>query len=171
MYEAAIALLHQAGWVHYEVANWARQLAEDRSNDVVLPEFASRHNVIYWRNGEYAAFGAGAHARLGDRRTMNHLLPRAYIEAIESDQSPVSNTEHLTPDVEMAETMMLGLRLLREGVSDAAFHARHGVRLFERFGPVIDDLHRLGLITCDGGRVVLTHRGLMVANDVCARFV
>lgn len=175
MYEAAIALLDQAGWIHYEVANWARQPAKERSpggaQAADLPDFASRHNVIYWRNGEYAAFGAGAHARLGDRRTMNHLLPRAYINAIESGQSPVSNTEQLSPDIEMAETMMLGLRLLREGVSDAAFQARHGIGLFERFGPVIDGLQRLGLIMCAGGRVMLTHRGLMVANDVCAQFL
>ncbi len=175
MYEAAIALLDQAGWLHYEVANWARQSGRERSHrrslESDLPDFASRHNVLYWRNGEYAAFGAGAHARLGDRRTMNHLLPRAYVDAIESGQSPVSNTEHLTPDIEMAETMMLGLRLLREGVSDGEFQARHGVGLFERFGLVIDDLQRLGLLTCVAGRVMLTHRGLMVANDVCARFL
>ncbi|MER3484791.1 MAG: coproporphyrinogen III oxidase [Chloroflexota bacterium] len=175
MYEDAIDLLAQAGWTHYEVANWARQsereCEQDRSPDTNLPGYASRHNALYWRNGEYAGFGAGAHARIGKCRTMNHLLPRAYIDAVETGNSPISNIEHLSPDIEMSETMMLGLRLLEEGVSDAEFRTRHGVGLFERFGAVIDELQQLGMIRRAADRVVLTHRGLMVANDVCARFL
>lgn len=170
MYEAAIAMLERAGWVHYEVANWARRSPADVTS-VSLPERASRHNVIYWRNGEYAAFGAGAHARIGDRRMMSHLLPARYIEAIETEQSPISNEERLTREIAMGETMMLGLRLLCEGVDDSAFRVRHGVGLLERFGSTIAELERLGLLQREDGRVRLTHRGLMVANDVCARFL
>lgn len=175
MYEAAIDLLAQAGWTHYEVANWARRPEEecrpDDPTDTRLPGYASQHNALYWRNGEYAGFGAGAHARIGNCRTMNHLLPRAYIQAVEAGNSPISNTEHLSPGIEMSETMMLGLRLLEEGVSDAEFRTRHGAGLFERFGAAIDELQHLGLIRRTADRVVLTHRGLMVANDVCARFL
>ena len=48
------------------------------------PEYASRHNLVYWRNGAYAAFGAGAHGRIGSERFMNHLKPLTYIEAVEA---------------------------------------------------------------------------------------
>lgn len=159
-YEAAIARLDREGWTHYEVANWSRH-----------PDRKSRHNLVYWRNGEYAAFGAGAHGRTGDVRVMNHLLPRAYIDAIDAGVSPVSNSEKLSDEVQMGETMMLGLRLLQEGVSDAAFRDRHGVGLTERYGPILDELTEAGLIEWDGVSVRLTARGLLLANDVCSRFL
>jgi oxygen-independent coproporphyrinogen III oxidase len=159
-YEAAIERLDRAGWAHYEVANWCRE-----------PGLMSRHNLLYWRNGEYAAFGAGAHGRVGEIRSMNHLLPRTYVEAIESGQPSVSNQEVLTPQIEMGETMMLGLRLLQEGVADSVFKARHGVGLRERYGDMIDKLTRVGLIAWDGEVARLTDRGLMLANDVCSEFL
>jgi oxygen-independent coproporphyrinogen-3 oxidase len=160
LYEAAIARLDVAGWTHYEVANWAQD-----------PSFSSRHNAIYWRNGEYAGLGAGAHGRIGDRRTMNHLLPATYIAAIEAGESPVSNVEELPGRTQMGETMMLGLRLLQEGIGWTEFAARHGRGLDDVFGPVIAELADLGMLIVDPDRVRLTHRGLMVANDVCARFL
>lgn len=160
LYETAIAKLGEAGWTHYEVANWARR-----------PELFSRHNALYWRNGDFLAFGAGGHGTLAGRRTMNHLLPKTYIEAIESGRPGWSNLEEIDARTAMGETMMLGLRLLHEGVSDAEFLARHGVSLMDQFGPAIVDLESIGMIARSGGRVVLTERGLMLANDVCARFV
>jgi oxygen-independent coproporphyrinogen III oxidase len=196
LYEAAISALDVADWIHYEVANFARgtggqgdrgteQKVEGErlrtggavpSQSSVLdpcsfPRHASRHNAIYWRNGEYAAFGAGAHARIGDRRTMNHLLPRRYVEAIEAGELPHSNVEELPAATQMGETIMLGLRLLTEGVTDAAFAARHGRGLGEVYGDVIAELVGLGLLRRKETGIVLTHRGLMVANDVCAQFL
>ena len=160
LYETAIERLAAAGWTHYEVANWARR-----------PEFMSRHNAHYWRNGDFLAFGAGGHGTLAGRRTMNHLLPRTYIEALEAGNPGWSNLEEIDERTAMGETMMLGLRLLNEGVSAGAFLARHGVSLDDQFGPVITDLEAIGMLRRDAGRVMLTPRGLMLANDVCARFV
>lgn len=160
LYETAMAVLAKAGWTHYEIANWARE-----------PGYAARHNLVYWRNGAYEAFGAGAHGRIGNVRFMNHLKPLTWIEAIESGQSPHSNTEVLTPALQMGETMMLGLRLLDEGVTAVEFEQRHGIALFARFGAEIDALVALGLLDWTGGRLRLTSRGTMLANDVCARFL
>ncbi|MCA9858792.1 MAG: radical SAM family heme chaperone HemW [Thermomicrobiales bacterium] len=160
LYEIAMDTLGAAGWTHYEIANFARE-----------PRFLGRHNLVYWRNGAYAAFGAGAHGRIGNERFMNHLKPLTWIEAVESGASPVSNVEHLSPEIQMGETMMLGLRLLGEGVSAAAFATRHGVALDERFGAQIEELAALGLVDWDDERVRLTHRGTLLANDVCARFL
>jgi putative oxygen-independent coproporphyrinogen III oxidase len=160
MYETAIDLLEKAGWIHYEVANWARD-----------PSLQSRHNLNYWRNGEYAAFGAGAHGRIGSRRWMNHLRPVTYIEAIECGENSESNGEELSESTQIGETMMLGLRLLREGVTDSEFQERHGCTLEGAHSTQLSELSALGLLNWNGDRATLTHRGLLLANDVCARFL
>jgi oxygen-independent coproporphyrinogen-3 oxidase len=160
LYESAMDAMAGAGWTHYEIANWAREAP-----------FASRHNLVYWRNGAYAAFGAGAHGRIGNERFMNHLKPLTYIEAVESGASPHSNSEALSPELQMGETMMLGLRLLEEGVGAAEFEIRHGIALIDRFGEQIADLSGFGLVDWDGTRLRLTPRGTLLANDVCARFL
>jgi oxygen-independent coproporphyrinogen-3 oxidase len=71
----------------------------------------------------------------------------------------------------MGETMMLGLRLVRDGVADDAFARRHGVALDDVYGNLIRELAALGLLERFSGSVRLTRQGLMLANDVCARFL
>lgn len=160
LYESAIDLLASAGYQHYEVANWARS-----------PDLQAHHNLIYWRNGEWAGIGAGAHGQIGGCREMQHLLPKAFIETVERDEAPVSNVESISPGNAMGETMMLGLRLLREGVSPAAFEARHGSALEAAYGETIKTLSSLGMLDVSSDRVKLTHAGLMAANEVCAKFL
>lgn len=160
LYEAAMELLTEAGYIHYEVANWAR---DDR--------FESRHNRVYWLNGEYAGIGAGAHGHLAGQRSMNHLLPATYCASIEAGIGAISNSETISPAMAMGETMMLGLRLLQDGVSDAAFARRHGVALNEVYGSLIDELAATGLIERRPEMIRLTRQGLLLANDVCARFL
>lgn len=160
MYELAIDRLVTAGWHHYEVSNWAR-----------TPDLISRHNRIYWRNGHYLGLGAGAHAHIGHTRSSNLLLPDTYITAVREGRLPVARCETLDEATAMGETMMLGLRLLQEGVSAAAFQRRHGTALLDVYGRQIEELAGIGLLTWDGERVRLTHRGLLLANDVAARFL
>ena len=160
LYETAIALLGAAGWDHYEVANWAKR-----------PDRFSRHNAIYWQHGDYLGLGAGAHGHRADVRTMNHLLPETYVVAVEAGEDVISNRETLDAATLRGETMMLGLRLLRDGVDAAAFAARHGVALDAAYGEIIDELAQLGLLERTDRGVRLTHRGLMLANDVAARFL
>ena len=160
LYEAAIARMGRAGFGHYEVANWARD-----------PSLVARHNLIYWRKGDYAGLGAGAHGHLAGCRTMNHLLPATYCAAIEQGEAPLSNVETIAAPTAMGETMMLGLRLLDEGVSSADFELRHGVTLARVYGPIVEEFVNLGLLQRVDERIRLTPRGLMLANDVCARFL
>ena len=160
LYELAMDVLGKRRWMHYEVANWAR-----------TSEHMSTHNGLYWRNGEYLGIGAGAHGRVGNQRTMQHLLPATYIGALEAGKSPESNCEELSPETHRGETMMLGLRLLQEGVTDAEFEHRHGISLTDAFGPTIARFQAQGLLDRDDRGVRLTRRGLMLANDVCAAFL
>ncbi len=159
-YDLAVAMLAEAGWLHYEIANWA-----------VTPQSTSRHNAVYWRNGEYAGIGAGAHGHSRGRRTMNQPSPKRYTALLERGESPVTNVEQIDAATAMAETMMLGLRLLEDGVSPAAFQARHGVSLERQFGAQISKFVSLGLLEADGMRVRLTARGELLANSVCAEFL
>lgn len=160
MYEQAITSLGAAGWNHYEVANWSRDV-----------EGYSRHNANYWQHGDFLGIGAGAHGTIGSRRTMNHLLPETYCQAIESGTDTASNVDTIDETTSRAETMMLGLRLLDHGVDAQAFQVRHGVSLDDAYGPTIDDLIGIGMLERHGSGLRLTHRGLMLANDVVARFL
>lgn len=160
LYEAAIERLRGAGFVHYEVANWARTATS-----------YSRHNVVYWRNGDFAGIGAGAFGTLRGERLMQHLRPLTFIEAVEAGRPPVSNTEAIDAGTARSETMLLGLRLLRGGVDAAAFARRHGAGLRERYGDPISLAEGRGLIEPTRRGVRLTHAGLMLSNDVTAEFV
>ena len=159
-FELAMSMLAEAGWLHYEIANWS-----------ATAESASRHNAVYWRNGDYAGIGAGAHGHVDRRRTMNQPSIRRYIDILERGQSPVTNVEELDERTAMGETMMLGLRLLLDGVSAPAFGARHGVSIDDQFSPQIARLTSLGLLEADDRTVRLTRRGVLLANSVCAEFL
>lgn len=160
MYETAIELLAGAGWTHYEISNWSAS-----------PALASRHNAVYWRNGDYAGLGAGAHGHVAGTRTMNQPSPRRYIERLRAGESPVTNSETIDARTAMGETMMLGLRLLAEGVATEAFLGRHGTTLDDQFVPVLRRLNNQGLIEATGERVRLTARGALLANAVSAEFL
>jgi oxygen-independent coproporphyrinogen-3 oxidase len=71
----------------------------------------------------------------------------------------------------MGETMMLGLRLLREGVPYGRFAARHGLAVQEAFGPELHKLRAQALLTWDEDRVRLTPEGLLLGNRVFAEFL
>ena len=159
-YELAVGTLTEAGWLQYEIANWA-----------AAAESASRHNAVYWCNGDYAGIGAGAHGHFKGQRTMNQPSPKRYIALLERGESPVTNVEQIDAATAMAETMMLGLRLLNDGVSAAAFEARHGISIENQFAPQIAKLTAVGLIEADGRSIRLTPRGALIANSVCAEFL
>jgi oxygen-independent coproporphyrinogen-3 oxidase len=160
-YERAVELLAGAGWEHYEIANWARE-----------PRYRSRHNQLYWQAGPYYGFGAGAHGTIGGVRASNLLLPAKYIAAVREGRRPQAVSETLSPEIAMGETMMLGLRLLVDGVSAYDFAARHGQPLNDRYSAEIDRFTSIGLLewhTPD--RLRLTERGALLANDVSAAFL
>ncbi len=173
MYDMARAFLADAGWEHYEISNWAR-----------TPQHRSRHNQIYWQNGAYHGLGAGAYGRGGTERYSNLLAPAAYITAVREGRLPRVLHEPLSADISTGETMMLGLRLLIDGVDAADFSTRHGVDLAEHFAAPIARFEELGLLEwhtpdemtpaqeqAPSRRLRLTARGALLANSVCAEFL
>lgn len=175
MYTWACEVLEDAGFVHYEISNWARRRSP---SDGGRSDAACRHNLQYWRNLPYLGFGAGAHGCAGGRRYANVRSPRAYIrrvsQGIDFDYpvSPAGVEQRRIPSaVEKNETMMLGLRLLDEGVDEAVFAARFGIGVREAFASPLARLERDGLIRREDGRVRLTERAYFIANQVFCMFV
>lgn len=159
MYEWAEETLAGAGYVHYEISNWAR------------PGLACRHNLIYWRNESYLGLGAAAHSWSCGKRRSNVCHPADYIEAVQDGRAPVAEAEIIDPSLEMAETMMMGLRLLQEGVSFDRFERRFGVEMLEVYGAEIAGAVGDGLLERTADRVCLTRRGALLGNRVFVRFV
>jgi oxygen-independent coproporphyrinogen III oxidase len=145
MYEYAMDHLPQAGFEQYEISNWARRKADGTL-------LASLHNLQYWRNQPYLGFGAGAHGYAAGIRTANVGGIRAFIRRLnqEDETSKIDPTFPGGPatrrstvidrNTEMGEMMMVGLRLVQEGVSAGDFLARFGQSLSEVFGKEIDHL-------------------------------
>ena len=115
-YELACTLLGDANFIHYEISNWCQ------------PDRPSEHNLAYWRSRDYLGLGAGAHGHVAGTRYHVVKQPRSYIKRMNQEQatpfpfkSAVAGNESLTPDEQMGETMMMGLRLLQEGVQASLF--------------------------------------------------
>jgi oxygen-independent coproporphyrinogen-3 oxidase len=177
-YEFAQVRLAKAGYVHYEVSNWAVGTVEDLPG--TTPKLASQHNLVYWRNQPYVGIGPGAHSHwhwrdehgtVVRKRWGNRKPVPGYIKRIQAG-APVEETYELIDDrTAMGETMMVGLRLVQEGVPFARFAADHGVDLRTCFADELATLTAWGLLESNADRVRLTPRGLMVGNQVFARFL
>jgi len=179
MYEAASVRLAAVGFIQYEISNWARV---NYSGEL----YTCKHNLQYWRNLPYLGVGAGAHGFINHYRTVNISTPGGYIKRM-SDKSGRTRGPHLFPsthatielnsidaDTEIGETMMMGLRLVLEGISNTEFVRRFGISLYERFGTQINHLISLGLLEWNGTqdeRLRLTEKGHLLGNQVFKEFI
>ena len=162
MYELTQTMLAEAGFEHYEISNWAGRKPVD---------FHSRHNMVYWRNEPYFGFGCGAHSFHDGQRYSNVLPPRDYIRSINMVGDAVAESEAIDRTLEIGETLMLGLRLIDEGVNRAHFFERFGVTLDEVYGATITRLVDQSLLEATADRVRLTPRGRLLGNRVFAEFL
>ncbi|MEZ4768208.1 MAG: radical SAM family heme chaperone HemW [Caldilineales bacterium] len=188
MYEAADEILEDSGYVQYEISNWARGKEGNKGNhgksDPSFPSFpffpslpstpspyACRHNLTYWHNEAYLGFGPGAHSSQNGRRWAAIKPVPAYIDRVERGESVLDFVEEIDDRLAMGETMMLGLRLVQEGVAFERFQQRHGQSMLDVFGDEIADLQRLGLLERLPDRVRLTKPARLLGNQVFARFL
>ena len=160
LYLASQDLLAAHGYAQYEISNWAKDASHQ-----------CRHNLVYWRDEAYLGFGAGAHSYARDRRWWNVRPVPQYIQRINAGKPAVSGQETVGRRLEMGETMMLGLRLVLEGVGESGFRARFGVSLDEAFGEELAALTARGLIERLPARVRLTAEGRLLGNRVFAEFL
>jgi oxygen-independent coproporphyrinogen-3 oxidase len=153
MFEMTRAMTAAAGLPAYEVSNHARPRAE------------SRHNLTYWRYGDYAGVGPGAHGRRGGMATTRERLPETWLK------TPVANETPLEANTRADEALMMGLRLL-EGIDETAFAARTGIALNTVISATgLAETTRLGLVARENGRLRLTEAGQPLLNAVIARLM
>lgn len=170
MYQLAEEKLASAGYTHYEVSNWAAE----REGKVQI----CIHNLQYWLNKPYLGIGAGAHSCAAGYRYSNIADIAGYIQAMAGKpvkQFPFSNAleskQAIDMRTEMNETMMLGLRLLEQGVSGDEFLERFGVKIEDVFAKQVSLLTGQGLLEWSGGSLRLTQRGHLLGNRVFQEFV
>jgi len=159
LFEATQEIMEGAGMPAYEISNHAR------------PGEESRHNLIYWRYGDYAGAGPGAHGRLqiGDRRVATAVirLPERWRDAVEKTGHGIGERFDIT-DVDAArEHLLMNLRLA-EGLDLAAYEARWGSRPPRQ---KIAALMSQDLLTQEGDVLRATPRGRLLLNAVIAELL
>lgn len=168
MYEFASAALATDGYDQYEISNWRR------------PGKECRHNLQYWRNLEYVGVGAGAHGFYGGCRYSTIASPQRYVAALKNGVSGGKHTAP-TPAVaksvavsesdDMYETIMMGLRLTKEGINRENFRRRFGRDFVQTFYDATQMLTAAGLLIATKENVRLSESGRLLSNLVIREFV
>lgn len=151
MYMYAIDQLEAAGYIHYEISNFAQ------------PGFASRHNLNYWHDRPYLGVGLSAHSYLDNRRFWNVRGLTTYMQRVEATGYAVEREEQLTPTQHLLERIMLGLRQRRGLRADFLSHPKIHKQYI-----AMTNQH---LLERTDNRVRLTRQGLLLADLVCTELV
>ena len=160
LYEATAARLEAAGLPAYEISNHAR------------PGGACRHNLVYWRYGDYLGIGPGAHGRLtlgeGKYALRQRRLPERWLAAVEADGHATEERLALAREVRREEMLMMGLRLT-EGVTRHGFRAETGLEIEAAFDPqALGRLAEGGFLVVDAVGIRATAAGRQRLNAVLA---
>ena len=154
MFDLTQEITANAGLPAYEVSNHAR------------PGDESRHNLIYWRMGDYAGIGPGAHGRLtldsARVATEAERMPTAWLDQTLSAAGSAERRDRLSAEDRASEYLMFALRL-REGASLDRYTALAGQSLPQA---ALAEVVSLGLIATDADRIHTTDRGTMMLNGI-----
>jgi oxygen-independent coproporphyrinogen-3 oxidase len=158
--EQGLEQLEQAGFERYEVSAFSR------------PEGQCRHNLNYWRFGDYIGIGAGAHGKLTEvdgtiQRRWKRRHPKEYLSGA-FNGTPLQGSRQLTPEDRIVEFMMNALRL-REGVESELFQATTGLTL-ESAAQMIDEARKRGLLCEEASRLCATPLGFKFLSDLLMIF-
>jgi oxygen-independent coproporphyrinogen-3 oxidase len=158
MYLTAMERLERTGLEQYEISNVAR------------PGKASRHNLKYWTDGEWLAFGCGAHSTYGGVRWKNVAATEDYIARVTSGADLVAERRVLSPEDRLEEALFTGLRL-NAGMNLDSVRDRYGVDVWARYGQDLAPFVRQGWLVHERPWLRLTRDGMLMANEVMAVFV
>lgn len=152
LYELTDAMTSAAGLGAYEISNYAR------------PGQESRHNLTYWRYGDYAGIGPGAHGRRLGFRTVRHKKPENFLKALKRNSHGIVEEARLSPHEAADEALVMGLRL-SEGVDADAIADRFGLLSIVDWKRA-DRLAESGHLTRDAGRIALTAKGRLLLDHI-----
>jgi len=174
MQDAGLAMLAANGLQRYEVSAFAREGE------------ASRHNLNYWRFGDYLGIGAGAHGkitqplqgrilRMRKRKQPDHYLQAARYSKAQAEKNLVARYPYLADGTPIEKEdlpleFLLNALRLREGFTVSQYEALTGLP-FSDLGKRVESLTHQGLLTADGERITTTERGYQFLNSVLGAFV
>jgi oxygen-independent coproporphyrinogen-3 oxidase len=153
LFELTDEMASAGGLPAYEISNHAAPGAE------------SRHNLTYWRYGDYAGIGPGAHGRRTGMRTVRHRKPENFLSALRRNGHGLAEEEALTVQEAADEALVMGLRV-REGIDADALEKRFGQAIVDRAR--VERLVESGHLEKDGARIALTASGRLVLDRVLA---
>ena len=163
MYDEMVDRLAGAGFVQYEISNFAKSLPDGSDR-------RSRHNEKYWLDADYFGFGVSAHGYLNGERRSNVRSIAGYADAIEDTGDATHERTQLDARDRAAEAAFLGLRRTA-GIDLERFEERYGINLIQAFAEGLDPLLEAGLLDASDGRLRLTRSGLLLSNEVFRAFV
>jgi oxygen-independent coproporphyrinogen-3 oxidase len=152
LFELTDSMTSDAGMPAYEISNHAR------------PGQESRHNLTYWRYGDYAGVGPGAHGRRLGMRTVRHRKPENFLSALRRNGHGIAEEAVLSPIEAADEALVMGLRLA-EGIDPWAMAQRLGLESVVDWGRV-DRLVASGHLRRIGDRIALTGKGRLVLDAI-----
>jgi len=154
MYHMARQMLEAHGFKHYEMSNWAK------------PGYECQHNIGYWTHRQYVGFGIGAHSFVKNRRICKAADLAEYI----GGNFAYKLLEEIDQAAEMAEFMMLGLRLI-DGIKIHEFAERFGHDITDIFGAQLEKFAVQNLLNIDAEKIKLTPSGIDLSNIIFAEFL
>jgi len=156
LFDATQEIAEKYGMPAYETSNHARAGAE------------SRHNLVYWRYGDYVGIGPGAHGRIAVGRTRRAQAtekhPEMWLAQVESEGHGLISDDPLSQEEQSDEYLLMGLRL-REGIDIHRYEAISGRRLSRS---QIESLEADGFVTESGGRIMVTPMGAPLLDTIVA---
>lgn len=148
--------LEEAGYLQYEISNFARM------------GFSSRHNAGYWDGSDYLGLGPSAVSTLKGARFENPRGLAAYAEAVE-DGKLLQSIETLDDETRRREMIMLGLRTSK-GLDLAAYKKLTGRSFLQEYESMVTALRQHEMVRISGGRIRLTKFGMLVSDTILANF-
>jgi oxygen-independent coproporphyrinogen-3 oxidase len=153
-------MLRRVGWKRYEISNYAKEGRE------------CRHNVNYWRYGEYIGLGPAATSFIREPSGENfarRMIVDPDVASYLSDAARLE-IEDIGKRTAMTEFSFMGLRMM-DGISESRFKALFGADFDDVYGEAVQELVQGGMLARDGDRIGLTPRGIEISNSVFEKFV
>ena len=156
MYEHAVIKLNNAGYGHYEISNFS------------LPGYECRHNMNYWKRGEYVGLGPGAWSFISGRRYANIADTTEYVQRLSTGRTIIVEQEIVDSESSARETVLLSLRTTK-GLDLSRFEQEFGPDLLRRLERNAVPLRNAGLLCVKDRRLTLTNRGILLSDEALAR--
>ena len=157
-YEEVVSCLNEQGLLQYEVSNFARKGHQ------------SKHNINYWKSGEYIGLGVGAHSHLNGKRFWNVDRLQDYFRRIQSEGLAIQGEEVLTKAQSFYEEMLFGLRMI-DGVDLEEIRVKHRFLISEELESKINELIDAKYLVREKGRLKPTSKGMLILDEMAAHLI